>query len=62
MPTYAYRCQGCDKYFEVRGSIADVPLSTCRDCGGALKRQLYAVFGMVLGGSVIEYGKFDDGD
>ena len=39
MPTYIYRCQTCEKEFEVVQSFKDEPLEECpSDCSGALKK------------------------
>jgi len=39
MPTYIYRCQTCEKEFEVVQSFKDDPLEKCpSDCSGALKK------------------------
>ena len=38
MPIYEYRCDACGGVFEALQRIADEPLDSCRDCGGAAKR------------------------
>jgi putative FmdB family regulatory protein len=38
MPLYEYRCQRCDKTFEVRQKFSDAPLETHEGCGGAVER------------------------
>ena len=39
MPTYIYRCQTCEKEFEVVQSFKDDPLEVCpSDCSGAVKK------------------------
>ena len=39
MPTYIYRCQTCEKEFEIVQSIKDDPLEECpSECSGALKK------------------------
>ena len=39
MPTYIYRCQTCEKEFEIIQSFKDDPLEECRsDCSGTLKK------------------------
>ncbi len=50
MPTYGYECLGCGNGFEVMQSIKDDPLSTCDDCGGALRKRVYPV-GIAFKGS-----------
>lgn len=50
MPTYEYACTYCKRRFEVVQSFADDALTTCEECGGALKRVFHPV-GVVLKGS-----------
>jgi len=39
MPTYIYRCQTCEKEFEIVQSFKDDPLEVCpSDCSGAVKK------------------------
>ena len=39
MPTYIYRCQTCEKEFEIVQSFKDDPLEECpSDCSGAVKK------------------------
>jgi len=39
MPTYIYRCQTCEKEFEIAQSFKDDPLEECpSECSGALKK------------------------
>ena len=39
MPTYIYRCQTCEKEFEIVQSFKDDPLEECpSECSGALKK------------------------
>jgi putative FmdB family regulatory protein len=40
VPTYDYRCDQCDRTFEVRQRISEEPLRTCERCGGAVRRLL----------------------
>jgi len=42
MPLYEYRCQKCEKTFEVRQKFSDEPLTTHADCGGQVQRLLSA--------------------
>ena len=59
MPTYGYECLGCAKAFEVTQRISDDPLTTCEDCGAALKKKIFPV-GIVFKGSgfyVNDYAK-----
>jgi putative FmdB family regulatory protein len=50
MPTYEYRCEGCDRTFEIVQSFTDEPLTTCEACTGHL-RKVYAPVGIVFKGS-----------
>ena len=38
MPTYEYRCKGCAREFEIFQSFQDDALTTCDECGGALRK------------------------
>ncbi len=40
MPIYEYQCEACGIHFEVRQKFSDQPLSECRECGGAVKKQI----------------------
>lgn len=42
MPLYEYRCQKCEKTFEVRQKFSDEPLQNHDGCGGAVVRLLSA--------------------
>ncbi len=50
MPTYEYACTTCDHTFEQVQSFSDASLTTCPECGGAL-RKLYGAVGVVFKGS-----------
>jgi len=59
MPTYEYKCSGCNKTFEEFQSIKDKPLKECRFCKGPVKRIIHPA-GIVFKGSgfhVTDYGK-----
>ena len=38
MPLYEYRCETCQKTFEVIQKFSDSPLSQCPDCGKSLEK------------------------
>lgn len=40
LPTYDYRCDRCERTFEVRQRISEAPLTTCDRCGGPIHRLL----------------------
>jgi len=42
MPIYEYKCDKCDKVFEVRQKFSDEPLTTHEECGGSVHRLLSA--------------------
>lgn len=50
MPTYQYRCRACGEPLEAVQSFADPPLTTCVECGGAL-RKVFSPVGVVFKGS-----------
>ena len=50
MPTYDYRCDRCERTFEVRQRISDEPLTTCDRCGGPIRRLLSAAPFILKGG------------
>ena len=42
VPTYEYKCEQCERVYEVRHRISAPPLTTCQYCGGAVHRLLAA--------------------
>ena len=38
MPIYEYECTKCSKHFEIMQKISDDTLTSCRECGGDLKK------------------------
>ena len=50
MPLYGYRCQSCEREFEVLQRMSDPPQAACPDCGGAGTRLFYPA-GIVFKGS-----------
>jgi putative FmdB family regulatory protein len=50
LPNYGYRCQSCQREFEVQQRMADPPQSPCPDCGGAGTRLFYPT-GILFKGS-----------
>jgi putative FmdB family regulatory protein len=50
VPTYDYRCDQCDRTFEVRQRISAEPLTTCERCGGPIRRLLAAAPFILKGG------------
>jgi putative FmdB family regulatory protein len=50
VPTYDYRCDRCERTFEVRQRISEAPLTTCDRCGGPIHRLLAAAPFILKGG------------
>lgn len=50
MPTYEYLCPTCSHRFEIWQKMTDDSLSVCSECGGHIRRVLYAS-GIVFKGS-----------
>ena len=50
MPAYDYRCDRCERTFEVRQRISEAPLTTCDRCGGPIHRLLSAAPFILKGG------------
>jgi putative FmdB family regulatory protein len=50
VPTYDYRCDRCERTFEVRQRISADPLTTCERCGGPVHRLLAATPFILKGG------------
>jgi putative FmdB family regulatory protein len=50
LPTYDYRCDRCERTFEVRQRISEDPLTTCERCGGPIHRLLAAAPFILKGG------------
>jgi len=40
MPLYEYQCDACDFRFEVIQRYSDPPVTTCRSCGGQVRKLL----------------------
>jgi len=50
VPTYTYTCTACNNHIEKRQSFTDLPLTTCEECGGTLRKIIHPV-GIVFKGS-----------
>jgi putative FmdB family regulatory protein len=50
VPIYTYTCTACNDVIEKRQSFSDPPLTTCEQCGGALRKVIHPV-GIVFKGS-----------
>lgn len=42
MPTYEYRCAGCDHRYELRQGFDAPSVQACPACGGSARRVLHA--------------------
>lgn len=51
MPTYEYKCSGCNYLFEHFQSMTTELLTECPKCGGILKRVIGAGAGPIFKGS-----------
>lgn len=51
MPTYDYKCLGCETQFEKFQSITAPPIEECPECGGKVKRLIGAGAGLIFKGS-----------
>lgn len=49
MPTYSYACTVCEHRFDAVQSFAEDALTTCPECGGAL-RKAYGSIGVTFNG------------
>jgi putative FmdB family regulatory protein len=50
LPIYGYRCQSCQREFEIQQRMSDPPLAACPECGGAGTRLFYPA-GILFKGS-----------
>ena len=50
MPNYGYRCQTCQREFEMLQRMSDPPQASCPECGGAGTRLFYPT-GILFKGS-----------
>jgi putative FmdB family regulatory protein len=50
VPTYEYRCEHCDKTFDIVQSIHSDPLTECPTCGNPV-RKVFGNVGIVFKGS-----------
>lgn len=59
MPLHEYRCETCDRTFELIQGFSEPPLTLCDQCGGPLKRLLSAPAVQFKGSGwyVSDYGK-----
>ncbi len=51
MPTYESVCESCRHNFEAFQSMSESPLSSCPECGGAVRRLIGGGTGIIFKGS-----------
>ena len=51
MPTYEYKCEQCGDRFEYFQSMTSERLTTCKKCGGKLRRLIGEGSGIIFKGS-----------
>ena len=51
MPTYEYECKSCGHSFEAFQSMKDDALSSCPECGQAIRRMINGGMGIIFKGS-----------
>lgn len=51
MPTYEYKCESCGDRFEYFQSMTAERLTTCKKCGGHLRRLIGEGSGVIFKGS-----------
>ena len=59
MPIYEYRCEKCEKQFEMLQKITAEPLTECPDCGGPVHKLVSSTSFILKGGGwyATDYGK-----
>jgi len=50
MPTYGYKCDKCEKTFELFQSMTEEPVKKCPECGGKVKRLIGGGAGIIFKG------------
>lgn len=50
MPMYEYRCESCEKQFELRQKFSDPPATECPSCGGHVTKLISTVSFALKGG------------
>ncbi len=51
MPTYEYECLNCGTHFEAFQKMSDLPLDTCIECRGSVRRLVSGGSGLIFKGS-----------
>ena len=51
MPTYNYYCSDCDSHFSYFQKMSELPISSCENCGGEVKRLITGGTGLIFKGS-----------
>jgi putative FmdB family regulatory protein len=48
VPIYEYICDDCGRQFEINQSMHDLPLETCSECKGTVRRVISGGSGFIL--------------
>ena len=51
MPTYDYECSQCEAVFEVFQNMSEESITSCRQCGGPVRRLIGGGLGVIFRGS-----------
>ncbi len=60
MPLYEYSCEDCGLHFEVRQKFSDAPVTSCRQCGGEVKKLISMAAFTLKGGGWYQQGYGSD--
>jgi putative FmdB family regulatory protein len=55
MPIYEYICDSCGRQFELNQSMHDLPVETCSECKGTVRRVISGGSGFILKNAVSEH-------
>lgn len=61
MPTYDYKCNDCDHYFELFQPMSTEPIKVCPKCDGSVKRLIGAGSGPIFKGSGFYHTDYKSG-
>ncbi|MCL2760683.1 MAG: zinc ribbon domain-containing protein [Desulfuromonadales bacterium] len=50
MPLYEYKCNKCNRQFEIRQKFSDLPVTICPECGGEVKKLISSAAFALKGG------------
>jgi len=55
MPIYEYVCDSCGRQFEMSQSMRDLPVETCSECKGTVRRVISGGSGFILKSGASEH-------